>query len=148
MIYIWDTNILLHIVRKQDFFNDLNSKYDFKSPINQIIISAVTVGEIHAIALRNRWGEKRMTILSDLLKSVKIISVDDNSFLIQLYSEIDVYSQNQHPVLRMPTSARKMGKNDLWIAATTAIYNGTLLSTDNDFTHLENLFLYFDKIEV
>lgn len=148
MTYIWDTNILLHILRKQDFLNDLNSKYDFKNPLNKIIISAVTVGEIHSIALRNRWGEKRMTALSDLLKTVNIIFIDDNPTLIQFYSEIDVYSQNQHPDFRMTGSARKMGKNDLWIAATTAIFNGTLLSTDNDFSHLNGQFLYFDKIEV
>jgi predicted nucleic acid-binding protein len=39
-----------------------------------------------------------------------------------------------------------MGKNDLWIATTTAVYNAVLLSTDNDFTHLDGFFLHFDKI--
>ena len=48
----------------------------------------------------------------------------------------------------MTGSARKMGKNDLWIAATTAVFNATLLSTDNDFSHLNGQFLYFDKIEM
>jgi tRNA(fMet)-specific endonuclease VapC len=63
-----------------------------------------------------------------------------------MYAEIDVYSQSHHPILRLPTSARKMGKNDLWIAATAAILNATLLSTDADFEHLDNLFLYFERI--
>ena len=48
----------------------------------------------------------------------------------------------------MSGSTRKMGKNDLWIAATTTIFNGTLLSADNDFSHLNGQFLYFDKIEM
>ena len=76
------------------------------------------------------------------------IPINDDALIIKLYSEIDVYSKNQHPVLRMSGSARKMGKNDLWIAATTAIFNGTLLSADNDFSHLNGQFLYFDKIEM
>ena len=33
-----------------------------------------------------------------------------------------------------------MGKNDLWIAATTSVFNGTLLTTDGDFHHLHNTF--------
>jgi tRNA(fMet)-specific endonuclease VapC len=57
-----------------------------------------------------------------------------------------VYSQSHHPILKLPHPARKMGKNDLWIAATTAIYNATLLSTDNDFTHLDGVFITFEKI--
>ena len=30
----------------------------------------------------------------------------------------------------------KMGKNDLWIAATTLVIGGVLLTTDADFDHL------------
>lgn len=29
-----------------------------------------------------------------------------------------------------------MGKNDVWIAATTKVAGATLLTTDNDFDHL------------
>lgn len=34
------------------------------------------------------------------------------------------------------TTARNMGKNDLWIAATASILEATLLTTDQDFNHL------------
>ena len=148
MTYIWDTNILLYVLRKSEFLDTLKLEYNLDASLSQISISAVTVGEIHAIALRNRRGEKRVLALSNLLDSLKIIFIDDNPFLIQMYAEIDTYSQNQHPNLKMPTSAVKMGKNDLWIAATTAIFNATLISTDNDFNHLKNLFFSFDKIIV
>lgn len=63
-----------------------------------------------------------------------------------MYAEIAVYSQSKHLILKLPTSARKMGKNDLWIAATAAVHNATLIFTDADFDHLDGLFLYFDKI--
>lgn len=146
MIYIWDTNILLHTLRKPDFFTELNLRYDFTSPLNEIHISTVTVGEIHSIALRNRWGERRMNDLKERLKSLKTVNITDDDFLIQMYSEIDVYSQGHHPSLKMTGSARKMGKNDLWIAATAAFAQATLISTDDDFTHLNGLFFFFDKI--
>ena len=148
MTYIWDTNIILHKIRNADFFDALNRKYDFNRQQNKVCISSVTVGEIHAIALRNRWGKKKMHDLEQLIQNLTVIPVTDDPDLIKMYAEIDVYSQSHHPILKLPTPARKMGKNDLWIAATTAIYNATLISTDDDFTHLDGLFLAFEKIIV
>lgn len=148
MIYVWDTNILLHVVRNEDYLENLNKKYDFLNPLNDVYISVVSIGEIYSLALSNRWGQKKMQRLEKQIEKVKTIPINNDPSIIKLYSEIDVFSKNQHPALKMSGSARKMGKNDLWIAATTAIYNGTLLSTDNDFSHLEGLFLYFDKIEM
>ena len=37
-------------------------------------------------------------------------------------------------------SSIKMGKNDLWISATTNILGGTLLTMDKDFNHLAEVF--------
>jgi predicted nucleic acid-binding protein len=105
MTYIWDTNILLYILRIPNFFEILNQKYDFSNPQNKVYISAVSVGEIHAIAFRNRWGIKRKTELVELLKAISTISVTDDETLIEMYAEIDVYSQSQHPSLKLPISA-------------------------------------------
>jgi predicted nucleic acid-binding protein len=148
MTYVLDTNILLHTIRNEAFYRNLNEIYHFFESPNISILSAVTVGEIRSIAIRNRWGERRMTDLLLLLKKFKTIPVTGDDAFTELYALIDTYSQNQHPTLRLIGSARKMGKNDLWIATTTALFNATLLSTDNDFEHLNNVFIYFDKIEV
>ena len=40
-----------------------------------------------------------------------------------------------------------MGKNDIWIAATTSVLNATLLTTDNDFNHLQNEFIELQLID-
>ena len=146
MTYVWDTNILLNMIRDVSFFEKLDEKYHFSNPQNESFISAVSVGEIRSLAFRNRWGEKRLKILNQYLVRLKTIAVTDEEDLIAMYCEIDAYSQNQHPSLKLPISARNMGKNDLWIAATAAIHNGTLISTDADFDHLDGLFLYFEKI--
>jgi tRNA(fMet)-specific endonuclease VapC len=39
-------------------------------------------------------------------------------------------------------TARSMGKNDLWIAATASVLGLTLLTSDKDFHHLDGI--YFD----
>ena len=148
MTYVWDTNILLQVLRSPDFYDMLNRQYDFTNPLNEVCISIVSVGEIHAIALRNRWGAARLGFLSATLQTLKTMFIDDDPLLIQMYSEMDVFSQKKHPVFQLSTTARKMGKNDLWIAATTAVTRGILLSTDADFTHLNGVFINFDKIIV
>lgn len=61
--------------------------------------------------------------------------------IIESYAEIDAYSQNKLPGRPLPLTARNMGKNDLWIAATTSVLGATLLTTDTDFEHLNGLFL-------
>ncbi len=65
---------------------------------------------------------------------------------IKTYAEIDAFSQGKHPTLKLRNSARNMGKNNLWIATTAAVYEATLLSTDADFTHLDSIFFYFELI--
>ena len=41
-----------------------------------------------------------------------------------------------------------MGKNDLWIAVTTHLLEATLITTDNDFDHLKNVYFNVEKIVV
>lgn len=40
-----------------------------------------------------------------------------------------------------------MGKNDLWIAATASVTNTTLITTDKDFVHLDNVYLKLVSVE-
>ena len=67
--------------------------------------------------------------------------------LVRKYAEIDAYSQGklQGKPLPLGVSARNMGKNDLWIAATTHKAKAELITTDKDFLHLDNVFfkVYF-----
>lgn len=48
--------------------------------------------------------------------------------VLERYAVLDMHSREQ---------GRKMGKNDLWIAATAAATNSTLVSTDRDFDHID-----------
>ncbi len=67
--------------------------------------------------------------------------------LTQLYAQADAYSQGKlklRPLLP-GMSARNMGKNDLWIAATALYFDMELHTTDNDFDHLTGLDLRLIK---
>ena len=62
---------------------------------------------------------------------------------------IDSYSQGKNPSIPLPPglTARNMGKNDLWIAATGSVLDATLLTTDDDFNHLNKIFLEVVRID-
>jgi predicted nucleic acid-binding protein len=41
----------------------------------------------------------------------------------------------------------RMGKNDVWIAATSRVTNTTILTTDTDFDHLHGIWLDRERID-
>ncbi len=59
--YLLDTNILLLYLRQDKRWFTIQNQFDLNSFTN--VISVVSLGELRSIALRNQWGEKRMTDL-------------------------------------------------------------------------------------
>ncbi len=143
MNLFFDTNIILQVTRKEgglELLKKLNPNHHL------IYISFVNVAEIQSIAYRKGWNEVKLGRLEAFLNLVRVIEVSD--ILLPSYVGIDAYSQRNHPdyahyPFRTP---RNMGKNDLWIAATTSLLNLELVTTDGDFDHLQGTFLNLRKI--
>ena len=110
---------------------------------NFAFISIITVAELRSLAGQRNWGTNLIEKLNAQLR--KIPQMDINKQLIlEKYVEIDLYNLSKHPTLKLPGSARTVGDNDCWIAATAAALNATLITTDHDFDHLNGIF--FDVI--
>ena len=149
MTYILDTNILLQIIRENDSFLQLLEKYELINSTNETYISIVTVGELYSIARQNSWGEKKKKLLENLARLCPPIPIE-KQILIDAYAEIDAFSNGK--ILENPLpkglSSRNMGKNDLWIAATTHVLAGTLITTDADFMHLKDIYIGLEYIKI
>lgn len=144
MNVLFDTNILLSIIRASDFAGIVQ----FLNPENSpAYISIVSEGEIKSLALQNNWGVSRRRLLDNLLDQINIIDISKLS--IKVYAEIEAFSQKRNPGFpAYPfASPRNMGKNDLWIASLAALLGLTLITTDSDFDHLHNVFFEVRKIE-
>ena len=139
MNYIFDTNVFLIYMKNAETKIKLTRTFELDNPDNISILSIVTLGEIYALALKNNWGEKRISAIADFVKKFVIVDVT-NSDLIQTYAQIDAFSQGKILTKPLHSTARNMGKNDLWIAATAAVTKSTLLTTDKDFVHLDQIF--------
>lgn len=149
MPYILDTNILIHKIRDSFVWHHIRKEYFSKGTKNNAFASVVSIGEIRSFGRRNNWGDKKMAELKSLFLQIKPIYLKGEE-IQAAYAEIDTYSQNKHKSRTLPPkySARNMGKNDLWIAATAHAMKYDLISTDADFQHLDGIFFNFIYIDI
>lgn len=145
MNYLIDTNIIIIYSRENDFAKKIENKYELFSPQNSLYISIVTLGEIDAIIKKNQLGERKQDKIRKLLEGIYKIGLAHEE-LISKYGDIDAFSQGK--IGNVTFSARNMGKNDLWIAATAANFNLKLLTTDKDFSHLKDTHLDLEFIDL
>jgi len=147
MDYLLDTNIILNYIRKDSYSSQIDEKYSPLSIENSPIISVVTRGEILSIAFQNSWGNQKINFLKVLLDKFIIADINVDS-IVDRYAEIDAFSQGKLPNKKLKVSARNMGKNDIWIAATASVLEIKLLTTDKDFSHLKDEFLDLELIKL
>ncbi len=140
IIYILDTSVVLIYLRDKKTKIKIDEKYDPFNTVNIPILSVVTLGEIESLAIRNNWGEKRMKAVQVFFSKCLVTDINSKD-VIKKYGEIDAFSQGKLEGKPLGMTARNMGKNDLWIAATASVTNSKLLTTDKDFYHLHESFL-------
>ncbi len=143
MRLLLDTNVLVFYIQDGATKRFLEEVYQPFSTDNKAIISIVSVGEIFSMAGQLGWGDKKVKVIKQLLDSLVIVEIRYLD-LIEAYAEIDGYSQGRNPKRPLNQSARNMGKNDIWIAATAFTSKAKLLTSDHDFEHLDGE--YFDVL--
>lgn len=134
---IFDSNILLHYVRRNPLAEVVEARYALTTADPAPIISIVTEGEMRALALQFAWGAQRRQFMETLLAYFIIIPLPFSG-VVAAYAEIDDYSRR---------NGVTMGKNDIWIAATASVTGARLLTTDKDFDHLDGVYLERDWID-
>jgi len=138
-----DTNIILLSMRSEEF-----KEYIYQNFLkdNTAIICVVTEGEIYSLATRNGWGERKIKLLDELLENYIVADIHSKD-VTKMYAQIDAFSQGRLKTTQSNFSARNMGKNDIWIAAVSTILDAILITTDNDFDHLDPSFLKCLKVK-
>lgn len=109
----------------------MEPEYRLLSRSEVALISYVSEAEARTMAAYREWGKPALTQLEFVLEAFRIVPIEHEEIL-KAYTEVDVYSRKQ---------GIKMGKNDLWIAATVRITGAILLTTDMDFDHLDGVLI-------
>lgn len=147
MRYVLDSNVILFYIRDSKTKRFIEETYGPFRTGNRAIISIATVGEIMSMAKQQNWGERKLKVVERLFDSLVIVEIR-YSDLIEAYAEIDAFSQGKLKNRHLKATSRNMGKNDLWIAATTYVTDSKLITSDKDFNHLDGEFfevLYFEQ---
>jgi predicted nucleic acid-binding protein len=147
MNYLLDTNILLTYIRDNEIARRLEGNLNLLSAKHNLILSVVSIGELRSIAIQANWGVRKFRQMERILSDFLIADIHSEDILAR-YAEIDAFSQGKLQGKEHGFSARNMGKNDLWIAATASVLEATLLTTDWDFEHLDQHFLQLQLIKL
>ena len=146
MDYFLDSNLVLIYSRENELSRQIEQHYQLFSPTNRLAVSVVTLGEVNALGKKLGIGKRRLGLLDGLLRQFNVFDID-LAEVIDRYGTIDAFSQGKLAGHRGEFTARNMGKNDLWIAATASVFDLTLVTTDRDFDHLADKFLQLIYID-
>lgn len=136
-----DTGILLHYARGSALYTKIEQEEELQSGNAVLFTSVVNIAEIRSLALQSGWGERKLNLVMNQIQRMLVTDiVAADQLLLKAYVEIDCWSKNKLPG-RQRGASNPMGKNDLWIAATTHVLNATLLTLDGDFDHLHDEFI-------
>jgi tRNA(fMet)-specific endonuclease VapC len=146
-LHLLDTCILIHAVRASN--NKLNTNRKTWDKVKAVcdpllveptpVCSIVSKAELLSFGKQRSWDEQRINAAEFYLDYFTIVGIE-NDEIIRAYTEIDTFSRFY------PTGMIKMGKNDLWIAATAYVLKANIITTDKDFDHLHGIF--FNRIYI
>ena len=125
-LLLLDTNIVIHLIRDNDIGRRVDAAFQIRHRPDRPLISIVTVGECLSIVRQFRWGATKAGALETLLRELVIVSIDSRPVL-ERFGEFHAWTRS---------IGRKLGDNDLWIAATAAATGAHLVTTDADFDPL------------
>lgn len=136
--YLLDTNVLVHCVRGDDVWQGIQAAHFLLLLEPLPLICVVSVGELRSLASQFNWQTRRRSQMEFILDYFDWVNIDRPSIL-NTYAEIDAWTRQ---------NGRKMGKNDLWIAASAAESGSRLITTDQDFISLDPTFLAVEWIDL
>ena len=65
MDFLWDTNILLHRIRRSEKYDEANRSHRFQGPGNRLFLSVINIGEIESLACQRNWGQAKWSETTD-----------------------------------------------------------------------------------
>jgi len=136
-LYLLDTNVLVHYVRESELWSRIRDDYEPFTREQNPLFCVVSEGELRSLSIQWNWGTRKLDQLEFCLGFFESYTID-RPRVLRAYAAIDSFSES---------IGRKVGKNDVWIAATAAVTGATLLTTDRDFDHLAPRFLKRDWID-
>jgi tRNA(fMet)-specific endonuclease VapC len=128
--YVLDTSVLLNLIRGHDLGKSIDGAFGLRATFHRHIVSIVSHGELRVLSARHQWGNQKLGALTFALQELVTVNVDSSAM-------VDAYVRVEESCRNAFGGERKMGQNDMWIAATALHAGLPLITTDKDFDHLD-----------
>lgn len=149
--YLLDTSILVGLITESPWSRWTMKEFDFTSEETSVLTSIVSHGEISKLAKQRGWKGKKLERMDELLHGYIPVNIN-TSDIIDAYASIGAWSERARSVAPdwppLPSSAVRMGQNDLWIVATAHALDLKLLTTDKGIAFLDKKwidYIYIDQ---
>ncbi|MBC7391451.1 MAG: type II toxin-antitoxin system VapC family toxin [Opitutaceae bacterium] len=121
--YLLDSNIIIAF-----FSNELIVLKKFEQELFNLLIPAISIGELCFGAYNSIKKEENLRIIENFTSALSILEVDSST--AKIYGSIkSVLKQNGTPI----------PENDIWIAALASQHKLTLVTRDNHFRLIPDL---------
>jgi tRNA(fMet)-specific endonuclease VapC len=97
---------------------------------NGIVLPLVVVGELRAGFAAGNWQKENDDLLERFMDSPSVNVVTITEMTTRVFAEI---------YLRLRRAGKSIGTNDMWIAAIALEQDLSLLTLDDDFSHVPDL---------
>ena len=138
--YCLDTNVLLLLLRGKEAGIAIEAAFGLMASPYLHTLSIVTHGEILALVDRSKWGAAKLSALNKALEEFVTIDIAGRR-IVEAYRQIETFNA------AFKGGAVKMGKNDIWIAASAIVSGLDLITTDRDFRHLDGVLLKVHRLD-
>jgi predicted nucleic acid-binding protein len=128
-LVLLDTNVLVHAARRTVMGMQILRDFDLLTRPVTPLISYVTLAELRVLGRLWNWGKRKLQFIETVRMNLTIVPIE-RARILNAYVDIDAHAQ---------ANGRKLGKNDVWIAATALAAEAYLLTTDQDFLPLNSL---------
>jgi len=144
-----DTCVVIHMIRDTPMGKRCMAALRHLR-LAEVFISAATKAELRSFAVQHSWGAAKMARLETLLGEMACQDIrGEDEALMAAYVWADAFSKRKVADANgrmLEGASRKMGKNDLWIAATALALDLPLMTADGDFDHLRETLLEVVKV--
>ena len=133
--YVLDTSTLLNLLRGKELGQRIDGIFGLRSALHLHTISIVTHAELWVLVERRAWGDDKRDVVEKALQAFVTVDVA-GSQIVSAYRRIEAAS-----------IGIRMGKNDIWIAATALTTGLPIITTDKDFNHLNGSLLQVNYVD-
>ena len=126
-LLILDTNVLVHLLRNNAIGQAIENTFSLTTRPERPLLSSIVEGELRGLATLWKWGPVKIANLEKAFSELVRVSAGTVE-VTKAYGELYAHQISL---------GRKIGENDLWIAATAVAVRATLLTCDSDFKHLD-----------